>query len=77
MIHAKQALLDEGWAANVRLTVDAGTIVHIEKDAGPQTSDSRVDTLLPALGNLHSHAFQRAGTVSGPGGTSCTASWTA
>lgn len=60
MIHAKQALLAEGWAANVRLTVDAGSIAAVEKDMPPQQGDTHVDTLLPALGNLHSHAFQRA-----------------
>ncbi|QFT59369.1 Hydroxydechloroatrazine ethylaminohydrolase [Sulfitobacter sp. THAF37] len=60
MIHAKQALLAEGWADNVRLTIDAGTILRIETDAAARTGDARVDTLLPSLGNLHSHAFQRA-----------------
>ncbi|WP_347309696.1 formimidoylglutamate deiminase [Defluviimonas sp. SAOS-178_SWC] len=60
VIHAKQALLAEGWASNVRLTIAEGVITAIEPDASPGAGDVAVDTLLPALGNLHSHAFQRA-----------------
>ncbi|MCC0065075.1 MAG: formimidoylglutamate deiminase [Defluviimonas sp.] len=60
LIHARQALLAEGWATNVRLTATDGVIATIEPDATAQTGDVTVDTLLPALGNLHSHAFQRA-----------------
>ena len=60
VIYAKQALLAEGWAANVRLDLRDGRIVSIDHGTGPEANDTRVDTLLPALGNLHSHAFQRA-----------------
>lgn len=60
MIHARQALLAEGWASDVRLTLADGRIAGIETGAAPQAGDVRVDTLLPALANLHSHAFQRA-----------------
>ncbi|OWV46326.1 formimidoylglutamate deiminase [Mameliella alba] len=60
VIHAKQALLAEGWATDVRLTVEGGTIVRVETEVRPEADDSCVDTLLPALANLHSHAFQRA-----------------
>ena len=60
VIHARQARLADGWAVNVRLTVNAGTISGLETDVPPQAGDTRVDTLLPSLGNLHSHAFQRA-----------------
>ncbi len=60
MIHAQHALLDSGWMRNVRITVDAGTIANIKTDTTPQPYDTRVDTLLPALSNLHSHSFQRA-----------------
>jgi formimidoylglutamate deiminase len=35
-------------------------IDRIEPDTKPQLNDVRVDTLLPAPGNLHSHTFQRA-----------------
>ena len=61
MIHARQALLATGWAQDVRLSLgDGGTIAAIHPGADPAPGDTRVDTLLPALGNLHSHAFQRA-----------------
>ena len=37
-----------------------GHITKVAKAAAPQPGDSRVSALLPALSNLHSHAFQRA-----------------
>jgi formimidoylglutamate deiminase len=60
MIFAKRAKLPTGWACDVRLTLADQVISQIETDQSPQTGDVRVDTLLPALGNLHSHSFQRA-----------------
>ncbi|CUJ87766.1 8-oxoguanine deaminase [Shimia thalassica] len=60
MIFAKQAKLSSGWAANVRLTLTDGRITRIETDQVAQASDAVVDTLLPSIGNLHSHSFQRA-----------------
>ncbi|MDD7970881.1 formimidoylglutamate deiminase [Roseinatronobacter alkalisoli] len=59
MIWARQALLPNGWANDVLICVDAqGRIASVTADAPPQ--GHRVDTLLPAPVNLHSHAFQRA-----------------
>ena len=58
-IYAEQARLADGWAARVRLTIAGGKITALEPDGAPAAGDVRVDTLLPALGNLHSHAFQR------------------
>ncbi len=60
MIFAKRALLPSGWVGNVRVTVDGGRIASVTAGAAPAAGDARVDTLLPALANLHSHAFQRA-----------------
>ncbi len=60
MIFAKRALLATGWEDDVRLTVAHGVISHVEVRSKALADDVRVDTLLPALGNLHSHAFQRA-----------------
>ena len=60
MIFAKNALLQNGWAKNVRLTVDLGLIASVISNASPVAEDVSVDTLLPALSNLHSHSFQRA-----------------
>ena len=60
MIFANRALLATGWAQNVRLEIDNGRIGSISADAVAQANDCHVDTLLPALANLHSHSFQRA-----------------
>lgn len=70
VIHAAQALLPEGWAENVSVSIDEhGRIasVHVAStDSGPLALMSGIDdvthtaTLLPAAANLHSHAFQRA-----------------
>ena len=60
MIFAKQALLATGWARNVRITVKDARIGQITPDQTAQLGDLHVDTLLPAIANLHSHSFQRA-----------------
>jgi len=60
MIFAKRAMLGTGWIENARLTVNGGKITDIAKGATAQSGDVCVDTLLPAIGNLHSHTFQRA-----------------
>jgi formimidoylglutamate deiminase len=59
-LFAKRAYLDTGWATDVRLIVDAGEIAEIKTSTQPMPGDVTVDTLLPALSNLHSHSFQRA-----------------
>jgi formiminoglutamate deiminase len=70
-IHAAQALLPQGWAKNVRLTIEDEKISAIETDAAPVSGDERHNVLVPAMPNLHSHAFQRAmaglAEVRGPG----------
>ena len=60
MICAKRAFLATGWAENVGLMVEGGRISKIVVDYAPASGDVAVDTLLPALANLHSHSFQRA-----------------
>ncbi|MGJ8616142.1 MAG: formimidoylglutamate deiminase [Sulfitobacter sp.] len=55
-LHAKHALLPDGWARDVTLKIADG---RIEALSGC-TPDVQVDILLPAPTNLHSHAFQRA-----------------
>lgn len=58
-VFAQKALLPDGWAENVAVTVsDEGRIISVERDAEP--SGQTVGILLPAPVNLHSHAFQRA-----------------
>jgi formimidoylglutamate deiminase len=53
------ALLADGWAHNVRLTVADGRIAKIEPDVVASAVDDRVGIGLPGMANLHSHAFQR------------------
>jgi formimidoylglutamate deiminase len=55
---ARDALLPEGWAKDVLISVQDGDIVAVEAGAsGPQPLAGPV---LPGMANLHSHAFQRA-----------------
>lgn len=56
---AEHALLPEGWAENVSVELgDDGRIAHVQAGAAPD--GERIGLLLPAMANLHSHAFQRA-----------------
>lgn len=70
-LHAELALLPEGWQQNVRLTIEAGRLARVEIDAEEAADDERHKVLVPAMPNLHSHAFQRAMAglteVRGPG----------
>ena len=59
-LHARSALLGDGWHENVRLTLEGGRIADIAVDVALEASDDRQDILVPAMPNLHSHAFQRA-----------------
>ena len=59
-IFSKTALLETGWAKNVRLVLEGGKITAITPSTKAKPDDVIVDTLLPALANLHSHSFQRA-----------------
>ena len=54
-----QALLPDGWARDVRLTMTAGRLQAVEAQATPQTGDERHAIGIPGMANLHSHAFQR------------------
>ena len=58
-IHAKCALLPEGWARNLRLTIADDRIAALSPDTAAHSGDLAVDILLPGLANLHSHTFQR------------------
>lgn len=54
-----QALLPDGWARDVRLTMAAGRLLSVEAQATAQPGDERHAIGLPGMPNLHSHAFQR------------------
>ena len=59
-IFADKALLASGWAQNVRLHLSGSSIEKVESGVTAKPDDVSVNTLLPALSNLHSHTFQRA-----------------
>ena len=61
-LFAPTALLPDGWARDVRLTLDGARIAAVEPGAAPGPGDRVLagQALLPAMPNLHSHAFQRA-----------------
>ena len=59
-IFARRAFVGSMWKNNVSITLHDGHIVEISDETSPGETDTHVDTLLPALANLHSHSFQRA-----------------
>ena len=59
-IFAKHARLPTGWSENVVVAVRGGVIQSATPKTSPPVDAFHVDALLPALSNLHSHAFQRA-----------------
>lgn len=59
MLWAERALLPDGWADRVRVDIAPdGRIARVHAGTDPQ--GQRIGLLLPAMTNLHSHAFQRA-----------------
>ncbi len=60
MIFSERAWLRNGWNKKVRIQFESGLISSIETGAIAEEGDTHVDTLLPALANMHSHSFQRA-----------------
>ncbi len=58
---ARQALLPQGIAQNVRIAVaDDGTFAEVSANASSEGATRLCGLLLPGMVNLHSHAFQRA-----------------
>lgn len=56
----RRALLPQGWAGNVRITVAGGAVMAVETDAVQAPGEADLGVVLPGLSNVHSHAFQRA-----------------
>jgi len=69
-IRAAQALLPDGWARDVAVSLEGGRVARVTQGIaqgaargraqGAAPADVRLDILLPAPANAHSHAFQRA-----------------
>ncbi len=55
----EHALLPQGWASGVRITIDGDRIAAVETDVDAGPGDQRHDVALPGLCNVHSHGFQR------------------
>ncbi len=58
--HAAQALLPQGWARDVRIDCADGRIVAVTAGVPAGADAQALGVVVPGLGNLHSHAFQRA-----------------
>ena len=58
-LFAETALLPGGWANKVRIEVGRGRITGLAVGIAAKSSDERCAILIPAMPNLHSHAFQR------------------
>jgi len=70
-VWAETAYLSGAPVAGVRFGVDAaGRITHVETGVSAHDDDLRLGTVLPGIGNAHSHAFHRLlrGTTHGHGG---------
>lgn len=59
-LFAERALLPDGWHSAVRIEIAEGRIGAVLSDAAPAPADERHAVLVPAPGNVHSHAFQHA-----------------
>jgi formimidoylglutamate deiminase len=59
-VFARRALLDGGWAEDVRLEVSDGRIDTVATGVAAEEQELAVGIVIPGLGNAHSHAFQRA-----------------
>ncbi len=57
--HAAHALLPQGWARDVRIVSQGGTLIEVTEGASAEPGDTALAITLPGLGNLHSHGFQR------------------
>ena len=53
------ALLPSGWARNVGLDIEGGTIAAVHSEASAEGRERVAGVTLPGLPNLHSHTFQR------------------
>ena len=60
VLHFARALTPQGWRSDVRVALDGARIASVETDRPAEPGDERHALGLPALSNLHSHAFQRA-----------------
>ncbi|MEO8537002.1 MAG: formimidoylglutamate deiminase [Betaproteobacteria bacterium] len=61
VLHARAALLDDGWTPDVAVVIGSdGMIERVEAPALTPATERAAGPVVPAMPNLHSHAFQRA-----------------
>lgn len=60
ILFARKALLQKGWADDVRLGIRGGRIESVEPGTSASAADFIAGCVIPGLCNAHSHAFQRA-----------------
>jgi len=59
-IWAASALLASGWQDSVEISITADGYIETLESNTPYASGDRVEALVPAIPNVHSHAHQRA-----------------
>ncbi len=59
-VFASKALLESGWASDVRIEISSGVISRIDVNEARSGDDTELGFVIPGLCNAHSHAFQRA-----------------
>lgn len=68
------ALLPKGWAKNIGLDIEGGSLAAVVPNAQGQGRERIAGIAIPGLGNVHSHSFQRAmaglAEIRGPEGDS-------
>jgi formiminoglutamate deiminase len=66
----RRAYLPQGWAENVRVTIQNGVIADVAAGQALDPAEEKHGVALPGLANVHSHAFQRgmAGLAEHKGG---------
>jgi formimidoylglutamate deiminase len=58
-LFASRVLTSAGWRDDARLVIRDGLLASIETGVTPHAGEERHAVIVPTLGNLHSHAFQR------------------
>lgn len=59
-VYAHTARLPDGWAERVRIDIDDDGLIEKVTPGGALVGATPVGAVIPAMPNLHSHAFQRA-----------------